>query len=334
MKNNSEVSFEYFTPDDDYPEDIFSDEDFEELSRGDSNIDITEEDGEQDHVSSDTRKYEEELLGGTPDDDNDMSEENIREGVDQTSLDSNRHASKKYIDGLIAVAEGVGGDDDDLDNALENQRITNLQLDAFARDTPDDIMLLDEPRDLSNKKLPMGHSGDEKTMSFLKMYAVACTTAIAVILVFVIAMALKPEPEIVATPPESTQPQGDVISQALDNDNSENQSDLPPKRGADDEEEAGSGSSDGEIKYELISEGGVKTVSVSYINGSGSKESETGVTLPWSKSISSGDSITPHFAANPGERGTLTCKIYRGDKKIAEDTASGENASVECIADE
>ena len=272
---------------------------------------------------SDNGELEEQLLG-----------ENVKpHGELSNHNDSDtHHADKEYIDGLIAVAEGID-DSDDLDDAFENQRITNMHFDAV-NDAPNDISLIGEPDTNADHRLPQGRSGDEKTLTFLQGIGIACTTAVVMIIIFAAALMLKPEPEPIAQPPESSQPSGDIISEAI-NGGGNRDSNSGSEGNSERREETGESSEDdGDIRYELVSEGGVKTVSVSYINGAGSKESETGVTLPWSKSISSGDSITPHFAANPGERGTLTCKIYRGGEKIAEDTASGENASVECRADE
>ena len=232
---------------------------------------------------------------------------------------------------------------EDMLEAFRRQQATNKHIASTISDLPEDLHLLDDPIDIS-EDLSSASPGDDgmfKAGSYISM-----TLSVLAILLLSISIYIntKPEEEAAAQPPEVTQGTGDIINNAIsENDltatvtttQEVDSSDSSDDQSSDDSESLNSSSDDAkseDIRYEIISEGGIKTASISYINASGSRESETGVTLPWKKTVKNASSITPHIAANPGERGTLTCKIYKGNEKIAEDTAAGENASVECKA--
>lgn len=274
---------------------------------------------------------------------------------DVSSLDEEISKNKKAqshgdIQSLMAMVKkdrdydiSDDADNEDMLEAFRRQQATNKHIASSMSNLPGDIHLLDDPVDVTNDS-SSASAGDEKLFKYggyLSMVLSAVTIALLSVSIYV---NTKPDEESVAQSPEVTQGSGDIINNAIsDNDLTAT---VTTTAGADsdyssddaDSDSAGSSASSSDadaddIRYEIISEGGIKTASISYINASGSRESETGVTLPWKKTVKNASSITPHIAANPGERGTLTCKIYRGDEKIAEDTAAGENASVECKAD-
>lgn len=232
---------------------------------------------------------------------------------------------------------------EDMLEAFRRQQATNKHIASSMSDLPSDIHLIDDPIDVTYDP-PSASAGDEKLFKYGGYFSMVLSAITIALLSVSIYINTKPEDEVVARPPEVTQGTGDIINNAIsENDLTATVTTAPGADGESSSDDADSDSSDSsssssdgnsdDIRYEIISEGGIKTASISYINASGSRESETGVALPWKKSVKNASSITPHIAANPGERGTLTCKIYKGNEKIAEDTAAGENASVECKAD-
>lgn len=224
---------------------------------------------------------------------------------------------------------------EDMLEAFRRQQATNKHISSAISGLPSDLHLIDDPIELSDDH-SSANAGDEKIFSIVKYVGASLAALALVLLSLSIYINVKPEEKVEAQPPEVTQGAGDVINNAISDDNLT--ATVTQTQGADDssgEDSSSDSSSDinsEDVRYEIVSEGGIKTASISYINASGSRDSETGVTLPWKKTVTNASSITPHIAANPGERGTLTCKIYRGSEKIAEDTAAGENASVECKA--
>lgn len=223
--------------------------------------------------------------------------------------------------------------DEDMLEAFRRQKETNKHISSSLSDLPTDLYLLDDPVEPPVESME-GKAGDEKFFTAAKFATIGMSVLAVIIAVSSIYINTRPHEEVQAQSSETTQGTGDIINNAISDDDVAT---VTQTQGADSdmEDSSNSYSSDEnseDIKYEILSEGGIKTASISYINASGSKESETGVSLPWKKTVSDASSITPHVAAAPGERGTLTCKIYRGNKKIAEDTAAGENASVECKA--
>lgn len=224
---------------------------------------------------------------------------------------------------------------EDMLEAFRRQQMTNKHISSSISGLPTDLYLLDDPIETSDDNTA-ARAGDENIFSKGKIAIISLAALSLVILSVSIYINVKPDEKVEAQPPEVTQGAGDVINNAISDDDltatvTQTQSANGDSTDSDDESSDSSSDRNSEdIRYEIVSEGGIKTASISYINASGSRESETGVTLPWKKTVTNASSITPHIAANPGERGTLTCKIYRGSEKIAEDTAAGEKASVEC----
>lgn len=258
------------------------------------------------------------------------------------------------IQSLMAAAKMQGNGDDDTEEAFRRQGFANRQTLSQQELLPDDIHLIDEPDESINRdeEIDLG-TGDEKIWERLKVASVVLGSVAVGIIATLIYTTATAVPDPVAQRPETILGSGDVIGQAIDGvdaspttsepsgDNSDSSGDSGDEGNSDSSssdssrdkgDKKSSGSSKGEVKYEIISEGGISTASISFINGTGSSESVTGVTLPWSKTIDKADAIIPHIAANPGQRGTLTCKVYKDGEVVAEDTASGENAAVECKA--
>lgn len=262
---------------------------------------------------------------------------------DEVSQDKNRK-SHGDIESLMALVKkdrdyDISDDaaNEDMLNALRRQKAASKHIFSSLSNIPDDIHLLDDPIDVEYDG-SSAVAGDENILR-AGNYVSAAIASVAVILMAIsIYINVRPQEQVVAQSPETTQGTGDIINNAISDDDltatvtSTMQIDSPSSAQSPSDSGKEEGASEDSIRYEIISEGGIKTASISYINSTGSRESETGVTLPWNKTVSNASSITPHIAANPGERGTLTCKIYKGNEKIAEDTAAGENASVECKA--
>lgn len=230
---------------------------------------------------------------------------------------------------------------EDMLEAFRRQQATNKHIASTISNLPTDIHLLDDPIELPRDE-SSASAGDDSFFKYSNYLSMTLSALVLVLLATSIYINTKPEEEVVAKPPEVTQGAGDIINNAIsENDltatvtttrEADNSTSDEEDTSSDSETSSSDNAASEDIRYEIVSEGGIKTASISYINASGSRESDTGVTLPWKKTVKNASSITPHIAANPGERGTLTCKIYRGDEKIAEDTAAGENASVECKA--
>lgn len=79
------------------------------------------------------------------------------------------------------------------------------------------------------------------------------------------------------------------------------------------------------VTYEITSDSG-QASNVTYQTASGQQQ-EAKVTTPWSKTTDVDVAVL--LATNEGG-GKITCKITKGDKVIAENTSSGEFASVTC----
>ncbi|MFN2496944.1 MAG: hypothetical protein ABR608_13715 [Pseudonocardiaceae bacterium] len=75
------------------------------------------------------------------------------------------------------------------------------------------------------------------------------------------------------------------------------------------------------------------TVDVSYSSAGGST-SETGLPSPWTRDVQADNygyfSVTLPYDADSSGEGTVTCRILSGGQVVAEQTATGEYASVSC----
>lgn len=297
-----------------------------------------EEEYSNDHIDEDNNK-ESVLLGDQSSHKDSDSLSSLEEEVAKNKTPRS-HGDIQNLMSMVKKERDYDISDDaaneDMLEAFRRQQATNKHISSAITGLPTDLHLLDDPVETPDD-YSAANSGDEKIFSIGK-YVGASLAALALVMLSIsIYINVKPEEKIEAQPPEVTQGAGDVINNAISDDNLT--ATVTQTQGADDSssedsssDSSSSDTSSEDIRYEIVSEGGIKTASISYINASGSRESETGVTLPWKKTVTNASSITPHIAANPGERGTLTCKIYRGSKKIAEDTAAGEKASVECKA--
>ena len=189
---------------------------------------------------------------------------------------------------------------EDMLEAFRRQQATNKHISSAISGLPTDLYLLDDPIETSDDNTA-ARAGDEKIFSIGKIATISFAALSLVLLSFSIYINVKPDEKVEAQPPEVTQGAGDVINNAISDDNLT--ATVTQTQGASsDSDDSDSTSSDSssdtnseDIRYEIISEGGIKTASISYINASGSRESETGVTLPWKKTVTNASSITPHI---------------------------------------
>ena len=312
--------FEDFSLDDD---DLYKD--FLRMEQGDHL------DDEKPDSGTDGKRKENLLLGG---DKKKSSRDELSELEEEITKNKKTH-SHGDIQSLMSVMKkekdyNITDDavNEDMLESFRRQKATNKHTASYLSDMPSDINLLDDPVD----EIPDSSNyepGDEGFFQVSKYLSIGLSLLAVVLLSVSIYINVNPEEEIEAKPPESMQGTGDIINNAISDGN--HTATVTQTPGQDSGSTSSSeGLAEEDVRYEIVSDGGINTASISYINASGSRESDTGVTLPWSKVVTNASSITPHIAANPGERGTLTCKIYKGSEKIAEDTAAGENASVEC----
>ena len=314
---------------------------FDDFSLGNDGLYQSFLDSEQDYDQflddnsdspSDGQRREDMLLGGGRQKSKDQQLAELEEEITKDKK-SHSHGDIQSLMSVMKKEKDYDITDDaaneDMLESFRRQKETNKHTASYLSDIPSDIHLLDDPVDEMRHIDPSG-PGDEGFLNASRYLTIGLSILSVVLLSVSIYINVKPEEEVAAKSPETLQGSGDIINNAISDGG---QATSTVTRTPD----SGSGSdtssddlAEEDVRYEIVSDGGIKTASISFINASGSRESETGVSLPWTKTVTSASSITPHIAANPGERGTLTCKIYKGSEKIAEDTAAGENASVEC----
>jgi len=79
------------------------------------------------------------------------------------------------------------------------------------------------------------------------------------------------------------------------------------------------------------------TVDVTYVSAGGSTASETGRPSPWTRDVQADHfgffSVTlPYDSSGDFDEGSVTCRIIEDGEVVAEQTATGEYASVSCSA--
>lgn len=76
------------------------------------------------------------------------------------------------------------------------------------------------------------------------------------------------------------------------------------------------------------------TVDVTYASAGGSTASETGRPSPWTRDVQADDfgffSVSLPFDSGDSGAGSMTCRILKDAQVVAEQTATGEYASVSC----
>ena len=229
--------------------------------------------------------------------------------------------------GELLDDDDMTDDEKDLEHILEMQRIDNKRYVSRHRFQPGSVMLVNDAVEEEIRTDDGRDPGDNTAMKVVA--GIGVLLVLLMVASFVFQFFYNPEPDTndIRTHGQTTLGPGDIIAQQTDN-------------AQDDTQGAGSDVSDGDVRvpeggslvrYTIVTEGDINSVSTAYISAAGSQDSETGIeAFPWSTSVGMRDSINPQIAVNSSGYGTVTCTITSDGEKVSEKTSSGENPSVEC----
>ena len=224
-----------------------------------------------------------------------------------------------------------GADDEE---ELKKQMLYNRSRGIDIAELPKDVVLIDDPEpEESAKKVDESamNPGDNKTMKVLRVMSFFMVAVIILGVVGYLHIIKRDEEARYVAPTEVGQNigAGDVLGLNETPTTSSISTDVPDSIGEEEKVEVPAGGS--KVTYKVSVEDGIKAASVAYIDGDGKAQTDSGIILPWSKTIGAEKSVSPHIAVTTSGYGTVTCSIYQNSKKISEKTISGESPSIECI---
>lgn len=325
-EDDNEFFDDSFPGEEDIPGDTYYDEYPDMLD--DTNSDVSEDDPSENndvrHRAHNTSENIDEFVKLADDIHHDNDDE-------YESVPYDNKLSRGDIDSLVMIASQEE-DDDSHTNALRSQLNLNRQ-NSVKTDAPYDTHLIDDPvpdygtmREVEDGP---GDSANTRHMMFLSIAVIICVIGMIVMSVMMFAFMSKPEPTSLGNTPV-TVGQGDPIDDITSGDNSSSDNSDSDSNSGNNDSFSSDDSQSNRMVYEVEAEGDIQAASVSYIGAAGAAQQETGITLPWTKSMKSSKSVSPHMAVSSTGRGTLTCTITKDGEEISTKTASGESPSVEC----
>lgn len=337
-------------------------DDFDELDLlNDRFMSDEDEDDQDDHpiasppqreVNEERASWFEDIAHQEPDHDDEPTEDTT-----YTPPVRRKPQSASNINELLASTKAedeVLGDEDF--ESVQRQIRSNKRRAGGSKKLPEELYLLDEPDDsVFDDKIIHANAGDEKEMRALLYVTAGIFSLVIVVLALIFTMLISnstdnavaqssqngqtvasgiPIDELINSSSNGNSHDANKTNTPGNSNDSSSESSTSPSDSNDNNYSGNSQSNESSNKssviYEIKAEGDIRTASVSYINGIGSAEQDTGIVIPWKVSVDAEKSVTPHMAVASSGRGTLTCSILKDGNKVDENTSSGESPTVEC----
>lgn len=281
-------------------------------------------------TDEDRHKENPEIDSDSMDDYLDVSGNSFLNETESSLNDSER--TNRIVELRRIASEQMGGeyltDEQIADDALSAQISVNRS-GADLKDQPKMVSVMEEP--LAEEDMPSleeaSNPGDRKKLKTIYLSLGSFIAAVLLIsgTAFVVNQEDSPEQtvrgqSIVAGEEINNNDEGsqDSNSESSDNSSSSESASVQVPRGGS------------EVEYSITAEGNIGSVSVAWLDGSGTPDDQVNVALPWSKTVGARSSVSPMMKASSSGYGTLTCTITDDGEEIAEETVSGDSPEITC----